>query len=302
MALSRVWQAAPFIKHAMASFPAVDEVAYAQRFELINLVQYKVASALYSMMTGAYQTIVIMAQDIIGKIGTGGTWIQATSTLTVSGLTANFVPGDVQKLITFTDGTNTYCGFISAYIASTQVQVYGNLLPSGNIAVLTSVILVPTVPTSDSISLAGVDMMRTGEQINVDINSSTTSAIEAVSLEALRFFRNMSTQNRSRIVYSLVGDRVILDKGSAVSTYGTILLYYPRSPVLVAQDTDFLDLPDGGVVNMAMVVLKHELNTRFYHEKRDFLAEGQAIITGLYAEHKEILATQTIQEKMSILM
>jgi hypothetical protein len=286
----------------MAAFPAIDEVAWTQRFEIINMIQYKVASEFYGLMYGAYHTMVILQQDTAGRVGTGGTYTVATTTLNVTGLSSNFLSSDVGKLITFTDGTLTYCGFISAFLSSTSVQVQGNDLPVSNIAALTSVIVVSTVVSSDAVSISGIDMMRTGEQVNIDMQSTLTSSIEAVGLEALRFFRNMSAQNRNRIVYSLMGDRILLSNGINLTGYGTLTIAYPRSPIPVQQDADYIDLLDGGIINLAMLLLKKHLSERFYHEKRDYMAEAQVILADIYKNHDAVLKAQIVQEKALVLM
>lgn len=303
MALSRTWQAGPFFKHAAAIFPAIDDVAYAQRFELINFIVMRIAHEFIGLMNYAYLTPVILQQSNNGAYGTGGTWTASTNTLVVSGLSSNFAPTDIWKVVTFRNGASVYIGYISAWQSTTTVTLTGNMLPTGNLAALDQVIVVPSVPSDDSVVLAGINMARTGEQVNLDLQSSATGAIEPSQLEGLRFFRTMSVQNRSRIAYATVGDRINMAKGTALPSYGTLILTYPRLPIAVTQDTDFLDILDGSPVRLAQILLQKTLDERFYHRKDIPYADDIKMhVEGIYKEHQMAATSQAIKEKVDLLI
>lgn len=302
MALSRRWTAAEFMNHAMAQAQVEDQVAYAQRHELINLITQRVVDQFYSLMAQAYMTPAILTPDTTAKYATDATssFTAATRTLTASDISSNFVAGDVGKIIVWRKSTTVSIGYIESISSTLAVVVVGDNLPSSDQATIDDVIVVPTAPSENYVQLASLTIMRIGMPIKMELESSVTNAIEPVSLEAYRNFRTAAAQNRNKIIWVYDGDQILLKKGSSLASYGTLTLRYPRVPVEVIADSDYIDLPDGAATSLALELLKRELLRRFKNLEPN-LEDLRSMVQDMYRTFQGAVQTEEIDEKVKAL-
>jgi len=256
MALSKIWTAEKGFNEIRGQLKEVDDVVFAQRFERMNLAQYAVASQFYPLMQSAYMTQKIVMDDQTGIFG-AGTWTVATRRLELLVSSAPFVTTDIGKIVVFYIGTDFFLGIIETVVSATTVVLRGSPFPASDDAV-DSAIMVASSTTNDYIELSTLDppMMRTGEQLNLELSSTATKTTEGVSIEDLRTFQPQGPKNLTRIVFCLIGERVELGKGGDLPSYQTLTLHYPRVPIALAADGDYWDIPDGPPMSLALLFLK----------------------------------------------
>ena len=180
-------------------------------------------------------------------------------------------------MVVMRTSTTFYVGFITSVPSTTSVILVGDNLPSSNQASFDTIQMIPSTPTGSVISLANLRMMRTGQQIKLEIESTATTEIEPMETIGLRGFNQNSTPDRNKIVYALSGTNLYLNKGSALSTYGTLTIRYPRVPYRVAADTDYIDLPDGVAVQLGIMTLSNLISRRANIQVND--ATKQEVLT-----------------------
>jgi hypothetical protein len=208
----------------------------------------------------------VMSLVTTGKYySSGGAWSASTSTL-VATMDTDFTANDVQKMVMFRIGSYVYAGVITSVIDTITAVVSGDNLPGGDASV-DDVLVAPTVWSSDGISIANIPIMRSA-LLKLRLDSSITDTIDMVSLEEIRRFDSTSAQNRNKIVYNINGDLILMKKGSSLTTYGTMVVRYPRIPYAVNSDDDLLDIPDGAPFNILLTALKGTLSERYGGDTR----------------------------------
>ena len=302
MALSRRWTVASMMKHVMAQAAVDDTIAYAQRFELLNLAQQRVVDQFYSLMSHSYMTPVVVTNDTTGKYATAATsaFTVATLLLTVTDQSAAFTSDDIGKLVLFRKTTAIYLGIIDAVPSGTTLTLSGFNLPSTNLATIDEVLICATPPTATYISISGLSIMRIGGQIKMELESTGTTAVEPVSLEAFRNFRTSAAQNRNKIIWVLSGDQILLKKGASLSSYGTLTLRYPRVPINLTADSDYIDLPDGAATALMVELLKRELLRRFKQLEPN-LEDLALLVKNMYNTFATAVQTEEIEHKTQAL-
>ena len=302
MALSRRWTVASMMKHVMAQAAVDDTIAYAQRFELLNLAQQRVIDQFYALMSHSYMTPVVVVDDTTAKYSTAATstYTLATTLLTVTDQSAAFNANDIGKLVMFRKSTAIYLGVIDAVPTSTTLTLSGFNLPTGDLATIDTVLICATPPTGTYISLTGLSIMRVGGQIKMELESTATNAVEPVSLEAYRNFRTTAAQNRNKIVWVLSGDQLLLKKGTSLSSYGTLTLRYPRVPINLTADSDYIDLPDGAATALMVELLKRELLRRFKQLEPN-LEDLALLVKNMYNTFATLVQTEEIEQKTQAL-
>lgn len=302
MALSRRWTVASMMKHVMAQAAVDDTIAYAQRFELLNLAQQRVIDQFYALMSHSYMTPVVVVNDTTAKYATAATsaYTVATTLLAVTDQSAAFDANDIGKLVMFRKTGDVYLGVVDAVPSSTTLTISGFNLPSGNLATIDEVLICPTPPTGTYISLTGLSIMRVGGQIKMELESTATTAVEPLSLEAYRNFRTTAAQNRNKIVWVLSGDQLLLKKGTSLSSYGTLTLRYPRVPINLTADSDYIDLPDGAATALMVELLKRELLRRFKQLEPN-LEDLALLVKNMYNTFATLVQTEEIEQKTQAL-
>ena len=104
--------------------------------------------------------------------------------------------------------------------------------------------------SSESIYIGGETWYKGLDQILSMYESGT--AKECVNAETLSNFRGMKKKQmaysyKNTIIYVRDSEYLHFAKGSGVSSYGTITMYYTRKPYALTQDSDLIDLPDSSL-------------------------------------------------------
>lgn len=304
--LSKDWTARRFYNMAGADLESdVNQTAFIQRFDLINKTIELVTTLFYDLMISAYMTPVTLVPDTIGRYSSSGTgsWTAATSLLSFAGMNTAFNSVDVGKVIGFRIGASLYLGTISTFVSTSSITVTGLSLPSvdGTVA---EVMVFSSVPGSNTVSLDGLRIMRTGQQVKMELESTATKTIEAVESQAVFAFDATSLTNKNKIVWCMSGDQIIFAKGSGLTNAGTFTLRYPRVPNILTSDTDFLDLPDGAAIEIALLHLKSVLSRRMKQpdQAKDFSAELGGVIRALYSTFGQEVQKDVMKEKVLALV
>lgn len=263
MALSRKWTAAQFFQNAVAPLAELDRIplAWVQRYELINLVQLQVVSAFYAPMAAGYMTPVALQVDTVINYSTGAsTWTGATRRLTAT-MNTNFASTDIGKTVMLRSGTAGYMGTIDSFVSTTIVTITGNALPAGNLASIDDIMVINTTISNDLISLAGLSIMRAGDQVKLHLESSATTDVDPVTLEEMQRYQTTDPRHPHKIIWCYSGDFLLLK--TPLASYGSLVLWYPRVPQEPSADTDYIDLPDGPAIDLAQALLRKMIAERF---------------------------------------
>ena len=110
-------------------------------------------------------------------------------------------------------------------------------------------------------------------EVGTNITSLLTAQrryVAPVSFAEYTSWRSSSVYNRARIIYTPVGDYLLLKKGDAIPSYTSdVVLRYPRVPIKPLGDTVLLDLPDGIPIELALIAGKSRLIERYGLPKQD---------------------------------
>jgi hypothetical protein len=299
MALSKSWTAKKAFDVVRGQLRTVDDIHHVQRFERMNLAQYAVASQFYALMENSYRTTKIIQKDNSGVYG-NGTWTVLSRVITLTTQNTNFVNSDVGKVVVFRIGPDIYIALVESVLDANRVKVQGAPLPTAN-GTIDEFMMVATTLSEDTLSLATLDppLMRTGQQVNIEIWSSVTSAVDAVSIEDLRMFRPTSPTNLNRIVFALDGEDILFAKGGALSSLGTLILRYPRVPIALTSDNQYWDIPDGPPMALALLFLTKLLAPSIDKEK--YQAEAAALVQSIFTLFGVQANLQEVKKKVEAL-
>jgi hypothetical protein len=147
--------------------------------------------------------------------------------------------------------------------------------------------------------------MRVGPETKISIESNAiTMPCRAVSMDEFIDFRSTDLHTRMEIVWTLEGEKILLKKGSGISTAFTaqiIKVHYPAIPDDVTADADFVDIPDGAAVEIAIIKLKNILGERFPSAKQDRTEELKSLVSSLYQNFSAQASLEEIQAKVKAL-
>ncbi len=303
--LSRDWTAGRFHKLAMADLGIDSNDAISiQRFDLMNKSFGLVTSLFYDLMIAAYMTPVTLVPDTLGRKSSSGTgtWTAATARLVFAGMNSSFASGDVGKVITFAIGASIYIGTIDSFVSTTTVVIAGANLPVTD-GTVDMVIVVSSVPTGNVLSLAGLRIMRTGQQVKVELESTATKALEASTTQAVFNFDSSAASNLKKILWVISGEQLIFAKGNSLTSAGTFTFRYPRVPNIVTADTDPPDVVDGAAIEIALLHYKRVLAGRTGKESlvKDNSQEYTAHIASLYRTFGQEASADVLKEKIMAL-
>lgn len=302
MALSKNWTYAKFWREAALGkeYDPTGNLEVA-RFEIINRAIECVANQFYDLMAIVFMRPVTIVPDTLGRYYvSGASWNASLSQLTAT-MDTNFGSGDVGKLIVFRVGPLVYDGQVTAFISTTVVTVTGSNLPATNQTV-DYVMLVSTTPTGNTIYIGDLKYMRSGQQIRLELESTATQFVKNVSSYEVRTFRASAGENVDRIVWALSGEEILLAKGSNIATYGTFTLRYPGTPINGTLDAQYIDLPDGAPMEIALLkarLLIAELGGPAAPPDAD--ARMKVYIEMLYKTYAGEVSAETVVEKVKAL-
>lgn len=300
MSLSRDWNVQDFVNLALTDLGRdKNDVLYAQRFDLVNKAVSTVSNMFYDLMSQAYMTPITILPSTTGRTYvSGASWNASLQQLTAT-MNTPFGSGDVGNYVMFSVGAAlVYFGQITAFISGTVVTIQGNNLPTTNQTV-SGVLLAATTPTGTILDISTLRLMRTGQPIKLELETTATIQIEAVTSKEVYKFDPSDEGNLNKVIWAYSGDQILLAKGNSLSTFGTFTLRYPRIPNKVALDLDQLDLPDGAAIEIGLLLFK-----RFIQERSDeapepnYHAEMEYYIKSLYRTFGEEVSAESIKERV----
>lgn len=307
MALSRTWTYADFWRSAYVDdvFDPNNAVWFLRHKLMDEAIQFT-ATLFYDLMGVRYFTDQTIVPDTLGRFSnTGtGTYTAATKTVTFVGMNTDFGSGDTGKLMMFRVGSLVYPCKVTTFVDIDNVIVDGNNLPTTN-QTIDGVMLASTAPTGVgsyiSVWVGDLRIMSVGQQVRTFLESSSTKNVDNLDVTGVVNFRSAADANKFRIVWALAGENLMLAKGSGLSTYGTLVLRYPRIPYVWTADTDYIDLPDGAPLNIALVKLKSMIQDRIGRPKADYSPQLEALIQSLYRTFGAEASAEVLQEKIKAL-
>jgi hypothetical protein len=303
MSLSRDWTAIKLWQQAKRDLGDVDGLLYNERFDLINRAVQTVAGWIYDLGSNFYMTEVV----IVGSGGayqtdittSTGTYVTATQTLTLDTPSRDITSSDIGKIVAFRIGTTTYAGIINTIVSVSSFTIIGTGLPSSN-GTLAEALIVGNTVTSNKISLSGLRMMMAGQQIKLELLSSTSGVtVKAGSMRDVDTFRT-SGANKNTILWGINGDYIQFTTGDSV-VQGTLTLRYPKMADLLSTNAGIIDLPDGVAIEMATVYLKGLMQQRISGDKEDNKSELQQLKENMVKTFLGEADAEVVKEKVMAL-
>jgi hypothetical protein len=300
MALSRDTTAIELWQQAKRDLGDVEGLLHAERYDLINRAVQTISGWVYDLSSNLYMTeVVIVSSGGAYETGSTGTYVVATQTLTLQTPSRSIISTDIGKIVTFRIGTTTYAGIIDTIVSTSAFTVIGVGLPSAN-GTLAEVIIVGNTITSNKISLTGLRMMMAGQQIKLELLSSTSGVtVKAGSMRDVDTFRTTSA-NKNTILWAVNGDYIQFAVGDSV-TQGTLTLRYPKMADLVDADSDGIDLPDGVAIEMAILYLKGLMQQRIGGQKENNESKLQQMKENMVKTFLGEVDAEIVKEKVMAL-
>lgn len=270
-----------------------------ERFDLVNRSIAAIAGQFYDLMSINYMTDAVINYSTGGKYdaGTGGTYTVATKTVTLNSPSEDLTNADVEKLVVFRIGTVNYVGKILSVSSVNSFVFDGDVFPTGTDIVDNSLSICDTTVQNDTVSLSSLRIMKTGQNIKIELSTTATATIKAVSQRQLDTF-NTGGVNSKTIVWCISGDNLNFKKGTGLDSYGTMTIHYPRVPYLVAADTDMIDLPDGAAMEIAIIYLRGLIQRRLGLPQDNNVELMQMFISNLYRTFGAEVSAEVVTSKV----
>ena len=213
--------------------------------EIINKNVLGIAEQLNGASAPDYGTTQVISDAAssyaVSLISTGAGYAYATRTITTVALHA-LTSADIGKRIVFFDQTTDPAGKVAIAQIESITSTYAFVVTAANgVADITSPNCDYAVFSAHSTANVDLSALRIDKVIKVvDATNGLVSERKDLAFENLS---NISHLTNS-VFYNLFGETLFLAKGSDVSAWGTLTLYYYRIPVLVSADSDYIDLKD----------------------------------------------------------
>lgn len=302
MTLSRRYTAWSFYAEAMRDIQTNQEVPDFEKFNLINRAVEAVVGEFYALMANDYMTPVVVVPDRTGKYSTAmGNFYIISNELSIA-MNTGFASLDIGKLIVFRSGTDVYVGFISAVQTTSTVRVTGYDMPLTDMGV-DSCTVASTMLSTDVISLAGLPIMRTGQQVRMILESSSlpNRVCTPVTVEELNMFRTSNRHNLNKIIFAYSGDELLLRWGDLITSLGIMIFRYPRIPTPVSSDTDYVDIPDSTPISIAILYLRKLLAQRLKVEIKPVESEMASLVQNLLQSYGVTSKLEEVRKKVEAL-
>jgi hypothetical protein len=299
MSLSRDYTAVALWREAVRDLSDVVDVPHWEKYNLINRAVQTIAGQFYDLMAESYMTDTAINYATGGKYdaGTSGTYTSATHLITLNSPSASITSADIEKLVVFRISTTIYVGKVLSIVSTSSFVFDGDLFPSADGTIVNgSLSICSTTVLNDTVSLSSLRIKRTGQNIRIDLASTATNTVKAATQRDLDTFRTGGS-NAKTIVWCLSGDNINLKKGDGLSSYGTMTIHYPRVPYQVTADTDYIDLPDGTPIEIAIIYLRGLIRRRLSMPVEDNTAIIQRLISNLYQTFGQEVAVEEVKDK-----
>lgn len=261
MSLSNLYTVDAFWTEAVRDLGNVHNVLKFEKFNLVNRACQLAQGLMADVVSESYITDTVVMNSTTGKYGTTGTFVAATGVLTAT-MDTGFSASDLGNMVILRSGTSVYVGTIHSRTSATVVTLTGDNLPTSDQASFNTITMATTTPSGTILDFSSVSMLRYGSQLNLQILSTSTDQVVCYPREGFNRWDNTLATNRNTIIYTIVGTSVRLDKGSSVSSYGTITFRYPRIPYTVSLTTEYVDLLDGSMVQVGIMLLRGMIQKR----------------------------------------
>lgn len=302
MAISKTYTAKTVWREAirdLVGYEGEKQVLDLERFNIINRVSDQVVGMFYPLFKNQYITEQPFVADTGCAYSTAtGTFVVATRVLAIA-MNTSFVAADVNKMIMFRVAGVVYIGYIESVVtAGSVVLQVGSGIPIANVTV-DYAMMAATVPTTDTIEISTLRIKPSGGEGDLVIHSTATRSIYAVDMEEFMTFVTTAAQNSTKIVYHVTNSKIYIKKG--VASYGTITLYYPRLPVLVVADTDFIDVPEGLPTVLVISLVKKIVADRMNVKGAFNPADMQALVYDFWKSFDSTITLNEVKDKMKAL-
>jgi hypothetical protein len=261
MPLSRDNTAASIWREAVRDINAAGIFAF-EKHLLVNRAVSTVAGEFYDLMSISYMTEVNATLGGTAKYetGTGGTYTVTTKTLNFTTPSAHFDSTDIGKEIMFRISTSIYLGVIGSVTTTHEVVFQSTVYPTAD-ATFNEALICGTMLSASTFSIASLRIMRT-HAMRIELATTASGAtIKAGTTREVNTFVG-SGRNSKTIVWTINGDSIDFAIGDSLVNAGTLKIYYPRVPILVTADTDYVDLPDGTPMEIAIIYLRGLIQRR----------------------------------------
>lgn len=304
---SNTYTAKDFFDHAtrdIKDFPENDPV-YAERFSLIDRASQITQAMVADIVSEAYVSDFLLNVPDQGKyLSSGGSYTLATRTLTGTMLPSDWSSDDIENIVVFREGTDIYFGVIDEYVDTTNVilRADSGSLPLANIATVEEILMPSSLLTYDGLDISTYRMLRYGAQIKIQILSTASTVIFPLTHEAFEKWRTSAAQNKNAIAWTLIGTSLYLKKGLLLSNFGTVTLRMPVLPLAIGADGDYMDLLDGAMIQIGIVVLRDIIEKRLGRvptANKEGLAE---LIQSLYRSSSGEISKQEAMAKIEALL
>ena len=286
---------------------AASDALRIERYQLISQVSSLISTLFADLMIQSYMDEDTLTVNSTGRASTGaGTFVAATGLLTIT-MDSDWDAVDEGNLVTLLIGTNTVIPcYVNTFVSTTSVILGGAALPATDQTIVTALMTTTSPTSTDSISLTGIRMQRTGPQISCTLDSSVTDVTEALGLDDLRVWPTTTFQHKNKIVWSLSGDTLLLKKGSSLSSYGTLTFRFPRVATPVTVDASKVDLPDGAAMELALIKLKmymlERMNIPVKQVLPDYERQTATYVSALYRAFGSEVSNADILDKVKALV
>ncbi len=284
MALSKSWTLASFFRRAQQDLGlGPGSRSYHDRVLYTNSAVEAAMTPIFPLVARAYFTSATLTQSTTPK----------TDTATYSGgqITMDAVSladSDVGKTVLFVSGGNVYAGILSGVTSNPLIGTV-SLVTAPTDGTSGTVYVVATVAASP-VSLSNLRIARIGDTKWPYLESTVVPQKNIRYLPYNEFlgFRASSSLNVDNIAYSVLGELLYLNHGTNISSYGTLTYHYPRLPIPVANDTDYIDVPDGAPAEICLIKLKQIIAYQEKLQSVDY-ARDLAILEGTIRTKSDVL-------------
>lgn len=285
MALSRDWTVKKIAGQALRDLVLpLSCRSYQERVDIINRAVGSFFSSYLPMVSHAYFTPAAIAATTAQQTDT------ASITAGVMTFTAiTLAASDVGSQFVLVVSGTPYAGYITS-VTSTSTAAVSMLQAPADGSSGTIYLFPPQ--TATTASLAGLRIARLGAVSYGYLSSNVVpdKAIRFLEYDHFLGFRD-SWENQNTIAYTILGDTMYLAKGSNLSSYGTLTYVYPRLPVPVAGDTDYLDIPDGAAAELVLMKIE-EVFARREGKAVPVFNRELSLLMGTFREEMDAINTK----------
>jgi len=266
--ISKKWTSYALFREALSDIQWIENTElHIQSIAIGNRADEEVLAQIFPAVFPLYlkSEVVVPASGGNHSVSGTGTWAAATKRLVFGAMQSGFTDGDVGKLVTFVMSSGCYVGVIASCVSDTTVAVEGSFLPAADGTVYV-VVVVPTAIGSERVDISNLPISNFEGARLVLESSAINQPCEPLSVDDLRNFRTSGLNSRGKIVYAREGNSLLLRKGDEVSSLGTLTLHYPRLIIAQEADNEYIDLPDGAAIRLAILRRKAIIAERLNRE------------------------------------